>query len=184
MERIEFVNDKNKSSALKGRWFRYFFNKNNIERLLMIGETDDYFYFTIMQKNGYIKGKYTINIDSEDFLFNALSSFIDGYECIEIMEEGSPEKKSIEFCKNNNSIDIVFNLTDEERVFNTIELANLRRLGDTRFGKLVPTVELEEKEFYEMESKFRYKVKSRIHHMLDEMEISYQEICEAEQERW
>ena len=84
-----------------------------------------------------------------------------------------PIQKHIEFVKNQENIEIVFHLNAEEKAFYTIELANLRRLGDTRFKKLVTEKKLSDSEFYELESRFRYKFKARIHALLDAVELDY-----------
>ena len=172
MEKIEFKKDEETYSSSKGRYLKYFFEKET-SGLFQIGETDDYFYFTIMLREGYLKDEFKLTINEKDELFDHFSTFLKGFSCIEVMEEGTPEKKSVAFVKNENNIEIIFNLTEEEKVFYSIELANLRRLGDTRFAKLVPTKSMTEQEFYEMESTFRYKFKTRIHQMLDELEIKY-----------
>ena len=96
------------------------------------------------------------------------------------MEEGTNEKKSISFAKNKNKIQIQFNLTNEERLFYSIELANLQRLGDTRFAKLIPIRNYNKKDFFEIESSFRHEFKARIHKMLDNLENKYYNIIEAE----
>lgn len=170
MEQFDFVNDKDEYSTSRGRYFKYFFNNNGQEGLLIIGETDDYFYFTISLRKGYLKDRFNLEVRTNNLLYNKLVNLINGYESIGVYEEGTPEKKSICFQKSNGPIEIIFNLTSEERPFYTIELANLRRLGDTRFVKLVPEGECSEKEFYEMKETFRYKFKARIHKLLDELE--------------
>lgn len=172
MEKIEFKKDEESYSSSKGRYLKYFFEKET-SGLFQIGETDDYFYFTIMLRDGYLKNEFKLTINEQDVLYEYFSTFLKGFSYIEVMEEGTPEKKSITFIKNENNIEIIFKLTEEEKVFYSIELANLRRLGDTRFAKLVPTKNMSEQEFYEMESTFRYKFKTRIHQMLDELENKY-----------
>ena len=173
MDKFKFEKDNEEYSTSKGRVFKYFFN-NGEQGLLQIGETDDYFYFTIMLKEKYLKDSFTLVIEQDNLIYEVLNNFIKGFETITVKEEGSPEQKTIGFKKIKNKIEIVFGLTEEEKVFFTIELANLRRLGDTRFAELVPTKQLNEQEFYEMEFEFRYKFKARIHRMLDELD----NICE------
>lgn len=169
MEKLEFKKDKEEYSSSKGRYLKYFFEKPE-QGLFQIGETDDYFYFTIMLKDGYLRNNYSLTIEENDFLYDSMCEFLEGYTNIEVMEEGSTERKSIGFIKNKESIEIVFNLTEEEKAFYTIELANLRRLGDTRFSKLVPSKNLTEKETHEAEFSFRYEFKGRIHKLLDQLE--------------
>ena len=101
-----------------------------------------------------------------------------GFKLIDVFEEGTPERKSLCFEQLDDSIHIVFNLTNEERVFYTIEFANLRRLGDTRFKNIV--TENTDKFDIEDDREFRYKFKVRLHHMLDELEMLHNNIRQDE----
>ena len=137
---------------------------------MIIGETDDYFYFTIALKEGCLKNKYSVTINEESAIFEYLKKLMKGFKLIDVFEEGSPERKSLEFEKRKGAIEIAFNLTDEERVFYTIEFANLRRLGDTRFKNIV-----KDKGAFDVEDEreFRYKFKVRLHNLLDDLERQY-----------
>ena len=168
MERYKFFKDDEGYSTSRGRWCKYFFNQNNEDGLLIIGETDDYFYFTISLKEGLIKDRFTINIDEASLMYNPLNQLLSGFKIIDVFEEGTPERKSLSFEKADMGIKVIFNLTNEEKVFYTIEFANLRRLGDTRFKNLVN--DNEKLAGYEDEKDFRYKFKVRLHHLLDELE--------------
>ena len=171
MERLKFSIDDESYSTSRGRWCKYFFNQNNKDALMIIGETDDYFYFTISVRDGMLKDKYCIKLNQGSVMYEPMSKLLSGFETIDVFEEGSPERKSLCFAKCKNGIKITFNLTDEERVFYTIEFANLRRLGDTRFKNLV--VEGDKKLDVEIERDFRYKFKVRLHKLLDELNDMY-----------
>lgn len=171
MEKIKFSADGGDYSTSRGRWCKYFFNQSNQVGLMTIGETDDYFYFTLSLKEGVLKEKYSITLDKDSIMYYPLHQMLNGFSLIDVFEEGTPEKKSLCFEKNNDNIKITFNLTAEERVFYTIEFANLRRLGDTRFKNLVS--ENKNEMDIETESDFRYKFKVRLHKLLDELEDLY-----------
>ena len=176
MEKLKFYKDNETYSTSRGRWCKYFFNQSNQYGMLMMGETDDYFYFTISLKEGVLSDKYSINITNRSALYKALSQVVQGFKIIDVLEEGTPERKSLRFEKQKDDIKIIFNLTDEERVFYTIEFANLRRLGDTRFKDLV----FEDGRNFDVEDErdFRYKFKVRLHNMLNDLEQQY---CETKQ---
>ena len=173
MYKFTYSKDNETYSSSRGRYAKLIFGENNLDNFLQISETDDYFCFTIMQREGSLQGEHCLSITDDLPLYHPLINFMDGFEYIEIMEEGSPERKSIGFKISENNIKVIFNLTNQEKVFQSIELANLRRLGDTRFAKLIPSNKLNEKDFYEMESTFRHKVKVRLHTMMDELEAAY-----------
>lgn len=173
MYKFTYSKDNDTYSSSRGRYAKLIFGENNLYNFLQISETDDYFCFTIMQRDGVLKDKLCITIANDLPLYRPLINFMDGFEYIEIMEEGSPEGKSIGFKTGSNKIEMIFNLTNHEKVFQSIELANLRRLGDTRFAKLIPSNKLNEKDFYEMKNTFRHKVKVRLHTMMDELEAAY-----------
>ncbi len=171
MERLKFSKDNEQYSTSRGRWAKYFFNQGKDEGLIAIGETDDYFYFTLSLREGVLKDKYLVEIPTDSVMYNPLNNVLKGFKLIDVFEEGSPERKSLCFEKQKDCINIIFNLTDEERVFYTIEFANLRRLGDTRFKNVAMDNKTEFDIEYERE--FRYKFKVRLHHMLDELEMLY-----------
>ena len=171
MEKVEFYKKDEGALCSNARWCKYFFKNNSNYGLMMIGETDDYFYFTISLKDGMLKNNYNINISQDSIMYNTFNRLVTGFKVIDVMEEGSPEGKSLCFKNQNNSIDITFNLIDEERVFYTIEFANLRRLGDTRFKSLITNDDAEYD--VEIEREFRYKFKVRLHQMFDELEKLY-----------
>ena len=172
MERLKFFKENENYSTSRGRWCKYFFNQNNEDGLIIIGETDDYFYFTISLKEGMLQDNYIIDLDENSLLYDPLNQLLQGFKLVDVFEEGSPERKSLCFEKQDKHIRLTFNLTPEQKVFYTIEFANLRRLGDTRFKNLVTdnktTVDIE------VEREFRYKFKVRLHHLLDGLEI----LCE------
>lgn len=170
MEKLRLYKDDETYSTSRGRWCKYFFNQANQDGMLMIGETDDYFYFTIALKEGVLRDKYSININNCSVLYQALSQVLDGFKIVDVFEEGTPERKSLRFEKQKDNIKIIFNLTDEERVFYTIEFANLRRLGDTRFKNIIKDNGLLD---IEDEREFRYKFKVRLHYLLDDLEKIY-----------
>lgn len=169
MEKIKFYKDGEEYSSSRGRWCKYFFNQNNKDGLVIIGETDDYFYFTIALRDGTLKDKYDIVIDNKSVMYEHFNKILDGFKLIDVFEEGSPERKSLCFERLNNEIKVQFNLTNDEKVFYTIEFANLRRLGDTRFKNLI----FESGSTMEDERDFRYKFKVRLHKMLDDLENIY-----------
>ena len=170
MERFKFVKDSEDYSTSRGRWAKYFFNQGKDECLMIVGETDDYFYFTIMLKDGVLKDKYLVNIPQDSIVYNAFKNVAKGFKLIDVFEEGSAERKSLTIQKQDNAIQIVFNLTEQERVFYTIEFANLRRLGDTRFKNIIKDNGVFD---VEDERDFRYKFKVRLHYLLDELEKVY-----------
>lgn len=176
MEKYEFFKDEGNYSTSRGRWCKCFFNQNNEYGLMIIGETDDYFYFTISLKDGVLKDKYSIVINENDSIYNLLNQLLKGFRLIDVLEEGTPEKKSLCFEREGDDIKITFNLTNEEKVFYTIEFANLRRLGDTRFKDLV----MDKRQFnIEDERDFRYKFKVRLHYLLDGLEM----LCNTQQSK-
>ena len=169
MERCKFFKDDENYSSSRGRWCKYFFNYNDQDALIIVGETDDYFYFTISLREGLLKDKYSINIDEKSIIYSALNNLLKGFKLIDVFEEGTPEKKSLCFEKEGKDIKLTFNLTSEENVFCTIEFANLRRLGDTRFRNLQT---YNNKPLnVDAERDFRYNFKVRLHHLMDELEI-------------
>ena len=172
MEKFKFCKDDENYSSSKGRWAKYFFNQGKDEGLIIIGETDDYFYFTLSLKDGILKNKYSISISQDSILYYPLNNLLNGFKLIDVFEEGTSEKKSLSFEKLNDEIYIVFNLTNEERVFCTIEFANLRRLGDTRFKNIIVD-NVKNKFDIEDNREFRYKFKVRLHYLLDELERLY-----------
>ncbi len=175
MEKIVFAKDDEAYSTSRGRWCKYFFNQNHQDGLVVIGETDDYFYFTLSLKDGVLKDEYCITISQDSAIYNPLSKVLKGFKLIDVFEEGTPERKSLKLQKHNKDIQIVFSLTSEERVFYTIEFANLRRLGDTRFKDVV--LDNKNKQFdVEAEREFRYKFKVRLHNLLDDLELLYNDI--------
>lgn len=174
MEKFQFLKDTDDNhlySPARGRYFKLFLDDDQ-QTLLQIGETDDYFYFTIMLKENYLKNSHSLIISPTSVLYSPLCDLLSDFKEIEVMEEGSPERKSISFKKEPNQIEIKFTLTDQEKVFYTIELANLRRLGDTKFKTLSPQRQLTNEEQYKLESSFKYKFKARIHNLLDRLEES------------
>ena len=174
MERLIFTNDLERYSTSRGRWAKYFFNQGKDVGLITIGETDDYFYFTLSLKEGVLKDNYLVQIPSDSVMYNPLSNVLKGFKVIDVFEEGTPERKSLCFAKVDGGIKLTFNLTQEERVFYTIEFANLRRLGDTRFKNIVPDNQIGEFDI-EDDREFRYKFKVRLHHLLDELDRVYQD---------
>lgn len=168
MERFKFSKDNEQYSTSRGRWAKYFFNKGKDEGLILIGETDDYFYFTLSLKEGMLKNHYSLDIKNDSALFNPLQKLLQGFKLIDVMEEGSTERKSLCFQQHNDSVKLIFNLTEEERVFYTIEFANLRRLGDTRFRQVI--MQNSDKFDIEDERELRYGFKVRLHKLLDELE--------------
>ena len=173
MQSVKFYNERNKDdySTSRGRWCKYFFDQNNQSGLMLIGETDDYFYFTISLKDGFLKDKYSLTLNDNSMLYEQFDKLLKGFKLMDVYEEGTPEKKSLCFIKGEGSIKIVFNLTSEEKVFSTIEFANLRRLGDTRFKNLI-TEGKRELNVDDIRD-FRYQFKVRIHRMLDDLENIY-----------
>ena len=169
MERLKFFKDNEDYATSRGRWAKYFFNQLGDEGLIVIGETDDYFYFTLSLRQGTLKDRYSINFSQDSILYNPLNNILDGFKLIDVLEEGTPERKSLCFAKGDGGINLTFNLTQEERVFYTIEFANLRRLGDTRFNHLICENGKQNQDI-ETEREFRYKFKVRLHNMLDELE--------------
>lgn len=176
MERLKFYKDDDAYSTSRARWCKYFFNQSNQDGMLMIGETDDYFYFTISLKEGVLKNKYVIDINKDSKLYRSFNKVVTGFRVIDVLEEGTPEKKSLRLEKLDDMIKLTFNLTEQERVFYTIEFANLRRLGDTRFKDLI----FEDGRGFDVEDErdFRYKFKVRLHNMFNDLEQQY---CVAEQ---
>lgn len=169
-----FAQDSENYSTSRGRWAKYFFNQSQDEGLIIIGETDDYFYFTLSLKDGMLKDKYSIKISNDSVMYQPLNKVLKGFKLIDVFEEGTPEKKSLTFEKLDNEILIMFNLTNEERVFYTIEFANLRRLGDTRFKNII--VDNDKNKFdVEDDRDFRYKFKVRLHYLLDDLE----QVCQT-----
>ena len=65
MEKLKLSKDNEQYSTSRGRWAKYFFNQGKDEGLITIGETDDYFYFTLSLKEGVLKDKYLIQIPSD-----------------------------------------------------------------------------------------------------------------------
>ncbi len=172
MEIFKFFKDNEDYATSRGRWAKYFFNQSGDEGLIVLGETDDYFYFTLSLRQGALKDRYSINFSQDSILYKPLNNILDGFKLIDVLEEGTPERKSLCFAKGDGNIKLTFNLTQEERVFYTIEFANLRRLGDTRFKNLVDENGKQNQDI-EIEREFRYKFKERLHNMLDELERSY-----------
>ncbi|MFQ6724236.1 MAG: hypothetical protein ACLRFE_02760, partial [Clostridia bacterium] len=146
----------------------YFFNQNDDNGLIIIGETDDYFYFTIALQEGTLSDKYSLTLSQDSKIYFPLSKILSGFKVIDVFEEGTPERKSLSFEKLDSDIKLTFNLTNEPKVFYTIEFANLRRLGDARFRNLIK--EGKEKLDVDTESDFRYKFKVRLHNLLNDLE--------------
>lgn len=180
MERLKLSKDDEQYSTSRGRWAKYFFNQGKDEGLITIGETDDYFYFTLSLKEGVLKDKYLIEIPSDSVMYNPLNNVLNGFKLIDVFEEGSPERKSLCFEKQKDDINITFNLTEEERVFYTIEFANLRRLGDTRFRQVIT----QNGDIFDIEDEreLRYGFKVRLHKLLDELEYLYSQSNENKQQ--
>lgn len=173
MSILQFVNNKytEEYSTSRGRWVKCLFDKG--DSLMIIGETDDYFYFTLMLREGYLAHEYSVEISMDDEMYNPLVKLLEGFKLIEVLEEGTPEGKSLSFEKGEDCIHIVFHLTEEERAFYTIEFANLRRLGDTKFKNITfDEADLSDvcnprEEFIR---EFRYNFKVRLHNLLNELE--------------
>ena len=100
MERLKFNKDNEQYSTSRGRWVKYFFNQGQGEGLMIMGETDDYFYFTLSLREGVLKDKYLIQISSDSVIYNPLNKLLNGFKLIEVFEEGTPEKKSLCFEKD------------------------------------------------------------------------------------
>ena len=178
MEKIKFYKDNGEEySTSRGRWCKYFFNRDNKYGLIIMGETDDYFYFTICLKEDLLKDKYSLTIDNESLMYKHFDKLTKGFKLIDVFEEGSPERKSLCLEKADKDIQLTFNLANEEKPFYTIEFANLRRLGDTKFKNLIFTNEnlLDDKNRYEFISDFRYRFKVRLHEMMNDLESLYNE---------
>lgn len=174
MEKIKFhKDDSGEYSTSRGRWCKYFFNQDNQDALIIFGETDDYFYFTLALKDGLLKDKFDITINDGSVMYQHFSKLVAGFKLIDVLEEGSPERKSLAFEKMDNAIKVTFNLTSEQKVFYTIEFANLRRLGDTRFKNLI--IDNDDTANIEQERDFRYKFKVRLHNMMNDLESLYNE---------
>lgn len=177
MDRFEFKKDGNEEYLTsRGRSLKYYSERNNA--VLLIGESDDYFYFTLMKTDeNPLNEQFSLDIDKENILYKPFEIVIENFDSLEVMEEGTPEKKSLEFKKNENSIQLIFNLTKADQLFQTIEFANLRRLGDTKFKKIEPSENNEDCHKILYLTKLRYEFKVRLHKMLDEIEkeISKQE---------
>ena len=147
-------------------------NRSHIT-IIIFGETDDYFYFTLSLKEGFLKDRFEITLNNESVMYQHFNKLLQGFKLIDVYEEGSPERKTLAFEKVDETIKIIFNLTPEQKVFYTIEFANLRRLGDTRFKNLI--MENDDEANIEVERDFRYKFKVRLHNMMNDLEDIYNE---------
>ena len=173
MEKIRFYKDGDSEYfTSRGRWCKYFFDHNETLGLIIIGETDDYFYFTLSLREGVLKDKLSITIDDKSLMYEHFDKLISGFKLIDVFEEGTPEQKSLCLQKLDHNIQIDFNLTSDEKVFCTIEFANLRRLGDTRFKNIIKQNGVFG---VEDEREFRYKFKVRLHNMMDDLQRLYKQ---------
>lgn len=175
MERLQIHKDNGDYSTSRGRWCKYYFTQHGEDGLIIIGQTDDYFYFQLSLKDGTLSDKYSLTLNQDSKMYIPLSEVLSGFKVIDVFEEGTPERKSLCFEKFDNAIKLTFNLTNEPRVFYTIEFANLRRLGDTRFRNLIE--ENKDGVDFETERDFRYKFKVRLDELLNKLE----KVCDNDQ---
>lgn len=177
MEKYRYMKDKENDEyfTFRGRWFDYIYGKDKIEYALRIGETIDYFYFTITALYSDLSENFTVDITPSNAMYNAFNMLMEDFCILDVMEEGTPEKKSLEFKKSKDNIKLTFkNMPSAPKSFCTVEFANIRRWGDTRFANIVST---KEKDFAENPIKvgdFRYEFKGRLHYMFDELEDSFE----------
>lgn len=169
MDRYEFIKDNEKYSTSRSRKIKYYFEK--INTILTMGESDDYFYFTLMKTDeNALEHQFSLEIDRNNILFQPLMIILEQLQAIEVMEDGTPEQKSIEFRRCEEGIQLIFNLKTNENLFKTIEFSNLRRLGDTKFKKIIPSKNKEEINDILFLTRLKYEFKERLHSCLDEIE--------------
>ena len=173
MEKYRYKIDKRDEEyfTFSGRWFDYIYGENKPEYALRIGETADYFYFTITALYDELGDEFDVNIGKDNIMYNEFNKLLKGFYLLDVCEEGTPERKSLEFKKQKDNIQIKFkNIPEHRTSFCTIEFANVRRWGDTRF---VDVKSISDANFYgnlQKMGKFRYEFKERLHNMFNVLE--------------
>lgn len=176
MEKFRYRVDRSNEEyfTFKGRWADYIWGKDKPEYALRMGETTDYFYFTIISLNKDLDKQFKIDIVKDCIIYEPISKLIEGFKLIDVNEEGTPERKTLQFQTNNDGIQLTFKNMVNKGCFCTIEFANARRFGDTRFCNIVA---IDDNNFFNNPIKvgdFRYEFKKRLHYMFDEFERLYE----------
>lgn len=176
MEKFRYSVDRTSEEyfTFRGRWADYIWGESGPEYALRMGETTDYFYFTITSLYKDLGENFEIDITKDCIIFDILNRFIEGFELLDVKEEGTPERKTLEFKRHNQGIKITFKNMINKGCFCTIEFANARRFGDTRFANIIS---IDDKSFFQNPIKvgdFRYEFKQRVHYMFDDLEKLYE----------
>ena len=137
MNKLKLFEDKS------GFYIDYIFTENNSKKCLRLSVDNDYFSFTLISPYEKLKEKYIITFNEGNPIFIALKMLLGNTPFVEILEEGSNEGKSIIIqAKHNNTIDLIFNLNNEELNIISVSITNVRLASpNVTFGKHSPIIE-------------------------------------------
>ena len=101
MEKYRYKIDKESEEyfTFRGRWFDYIYGENSPEYALRLGETTDYFYFTITALHNELGENFDIDITKENIMYDAFNNLMKEFYLIDVKEEGTAERKTLEFKK-------------------------------------------------------------------------------------
>ena len=124
-----------------GFYIDYIFTDKSIKKCLRISRDNDYFSFSAFSPYSQMVNEQIITIGRVIPIFLPIKKLLANQPYVEVLEEGSNEGKSIIFKNNENSVDIIFNLSDIPTNVATISLTNVRLASpNVLFGKESPHI--------------------------------------------
>jgi len=124
-----------------GFYIDYVFADKSNKKCLRISNDNDYFSFSIFSPYVQMVNTQMINIDCENPIFLPIKRLLENQSYFEVLEEGTNEGKSIIFKNSENSIDIIFNLTEVPTNVASVSFTNIRLASpNVTFGKGSPQI--------------------------------------------